>query len=178
MTLAVILGGARSGKSALALELGCRWAGQVTFVATAEPRDEEMRKRVERHRRERPSEWQLIEEPRELASLSVWQRDDLVIVDCLTLWVSNLLGAKHDEEAIVAAAERLAAVAVARRPPTVIVTNEVGLGVVPTTPLGRQFRDLLGRVNGVLVARADTALFVVAGRALRLEPIAVEEMLA
>ena len=178
MTLVVILGGARSGKSALALELGRRWPGQVTFVATAEARDEDMRKRVERHRRERPSEWELVEEPRELGSLPVWRRDDLVVVDCLTLWVSNLLEAKRDQEAIAAQAEELAAVVVARRSPTVIVSNEVGLGVVPATPLGRQFRDLLGTVNGVFVARADNALFLVAGRALRLESIAVEEILA
>lgn len=178
MTLVVILGGARSGKSALALELGRRWPGQVTFVATAEPRDEEMRARIERHRRERPTGWDLVEEPRELGSLSVWRGDDLVVVDCLTLWVSNLLEAKQDEDAIVAKAEELAAVVVARRSPTVIVSNEVGFGVVPATPLGRQFRDLLGTVNRIFVARADTALFLVAGRALRLEPITVGEILA
>jgi adenosylcobinamide kinase / adenosylcobinamide-phosphate guanylyltransferase len=177
VTFLVVLGGARSGKSALALELGRRWSGPVSFVATAEIRDEEMRERVERHRRERPSSWQLVEEPRRLASLHVWRSDDLIVVDCVTLWVSNLLEAAQDDETIVAQARDLASVAVGRRSPTVVVSNEVGLGVVPATALGRRFRDLLGAVNRVLVARADRTLFVVAGHAVRLEPVALAEIL-
>jgi adenosyl cobinamide kinase/adenosyl cobinamide phosphate guanylyltransferase len=177
MTLVVLVGGARSGKSALAVDLGRRWAGSVTFVATGEPRDEEMRERIERHRRARPSDWRLVEEPRALAPLPVWRGNDLVILDCLTLWVANLLEAEHDEETIVGASRELAALALARSAPTVVVSNEVGLGVVPATPLGRQFQDLLGAVNRVFAERAAQTLFVVAGRALRLEPVSVEEIL-
>lgn len=177
MTLVVLLGGARGGKSALAVELGRRWPGAVTFVATGEARDEEMRERIERHRRARPANWQLVEEPRELASLPVWRANDLVILDCLTLWIANLLEAERDEETILGAARELAALALARNAPTVVVSNEVGLGVVPATPLGRQFQDLLGAVNRVFAERADRALFVVAGRALSLEPVSVEEIL-
>jgi adenosylcobinamide kinase/adenosylcobinamide-phosphate guanylyltransferase len=178
MTLVVVLGGARSGKSTLAVELGRRWSGPVTFVATAEARDEEMRRRVERHRCERPSGWGLVEEPRDVAELAVWQQDDLVIVDCLTLWVSNLLGSGHDDEAITAAARQLAALVGERRTPVIVISNEVGLGVVPATELGRQFRDLLGAVNRVFAARADSTLFVFAGHPVRLEAIRVEEILA
>lgn len=177
MTLVLVLGGARSGKSALALKLGKRWSGPVTFVATAEAHDEEMRQRVERHRRERPSEWGLVEEPRDLAPLPVWRQDGLVIVDCLTLWVSNLLGSAHDDETIIAAGRQLAELACKRPAPVIVISNEVGLGVVPATKLGRQFRDLLGAVNRDFAARAGSTLFVVAGQPLRLEPVPAEEIL-
>jgi adenosyl cobinamide kinase/adenosyl cobinamide phosphate guanylyltransferase len=177
VTLVVVLGGARSGKSALAVELGRRWSGPVTFVATAEARDEEMRDRIARHRRERPSGWGLVEEPRVLVSLPAWRRDELVVLDCLTLWVSNLIEAGRAENEILREAHALAAVIEGRRSHTVVVSNEVGLGIVPATPLGRHFRDLLGTVNRIFTERADEVLFVVAGRALRLAPISVEEIL-
>lgn len=177
MTLVVVLGGVRSGKSALAVELGKRWSGPVTFVATAEARDDEMRQRVERHRRERPRGWGLVEEPRDLAALAVWGQEALVIVDCLTLWVSNLLASARNEEAIMAAGRQLAKLVCERPAPAVVISNEVGLGVVPATRLGRQFRDLLGAVNQVFAARADSTIFLVAGQAVRLEPVSVEEIL-
>jgi adenosylcobinamide kinase / adenosylcobinamide-phosphate guanylyltransferase len=177
VTSIVLLGGARSGKSALAVELGRRWDGRVSFVASAEVRDGDMRRRVDRHRRERPADWQLVEEPLELVALPLWSSDALVIIDCLTLWVANLLEAGRDEDAIVEEARHLASALRARPAPTVVVSNEVGLGVVPATPLGRRFQDLLGRVNRVFVERADTALFVVSGRVLALEAPPFEELL-
>jgi adenosyl cobinamide kinase/adenosyl cobinamide phosphate guanylyltransferase len=178
MTLVVVLGGVRSGKSALAVEIGRRWPGPVSLIATAEVRDEEMRERIERHRRERPSHWSTVEAPRELASCAPWRSHGLVIVDCLTLWISNLIEAERDAEAIVEAARELVSIALARQAPTIVVSNEVGLGIIPATPLGRRFADLLGTVNRLFVERADPALFVVAGQALRLEPVPIEEILA
>jgi adenosyl cobinamide kinase/adenosyl cobinamide phosphate guanylyltransferase len=178
VTLVVLVGGARSGKSLLAVELGRQWAGAVGFIATAEAHDEEMRERIDRHRRERPDSWELIEEPLELRTRPLWRTGKLVIVDCLTLWVANLLEAGRDEDAIVESAEQLAATARARSSPTVVVSNEVGLGVIPATPLGRQFRDLLGSVNRVFVEQADRAFLVVAGRALPLEAMSLEDVLA
>jgi adenosylcobinamide kinase / adenosylcobinamide-phosphate guanylyltransferase len=169
VTLVLLLGGARSGKSALAVELGRRWRGPVSLVVTGEALDDEMRERIARHRRRRPPDWRVVEEPRRLASLPVWREHDLVILDCLTLWVANLLGAGEHEDAIVAAAEELASALLGRRSPTVVVSNEVGLGVHPESELGRRYRDLLGRANQIVAAAADTTLFVVAGRALRLD---------
>jgi adenosylcobinamide kinase/adenosylcobinamide-phosphate guanylyltransferase len=168
MPLIVLIGGARSGKSALALRLAAD-AEEVVFVATAEARDEEMAERIERHRRERPSEWRLVEEPIALhEALGATPSAAWVIVECLSLWVSNLLEAGWTDEAVEAEAERVAHAAASRPGSTIVVTNEVGLGVVPETPLGRRYRDLLGRVNATFAAVAAQAHFVVAGQALPL----------
>jgi adenosyl cobinamide kinase/adenosyl cobinamide phosphate guanylyltransferase len=169
MPLTVLLGGARSGKSALALQLA-EGAEQVVFVATAEARDEEMAQRIERHRRERPAAWRIVEEPIALrGAIEAAPPTAFLIVDCLSLWVSNLLEAGSTDDAIEVEVERAASAAADRPGPTVVVSNEVGLGVVPETPLGRRYRDLLGRVNASFAAAADQALFVVAGRALPLQ---------
>jgi adenosylcobinamide kinase / adenosylcobinamide-phosphate guanylyltransferase len=171
VTLVVLVGGARAGKSALAADLARRWAGPVAFVATAEAGDEEMRSRIERHRAERPSEWTTVEEPIRLRDALLGLDDGaLAVVDCLTLWTANLLERGDAEEEIVEEAEAVAATASARAAPVVVVTNEVGLGVVPATPSGRTYRDLLGRVNSAFVERADRAALVVAGRLLQLDP--------
>ena len=168
MPLTVLIGGARSGKSALALRLAAD-AEQVVFVATAEARDEEMAERIERHRRERPAGWRVVEEPVALReAIEAAPPAGYVVVDCLSLWVSNLLEAGWADEAVKTEAERTARAAADRPGATVVVSNEVGLGVVPATPLGRRYRDLLGRVNATFAAAADEALFVVAGRALPL----------
>jgi adenosylcobinamide kinase / adenosylcobinamide-phosphate guanylyltransferase len=169
--LVVLVGGARAGKSTLAAELAGRWEGPVAYVATAEARDEEMRARIGRHRAERPAEWTTVEEPLGLLGVLVGLDDGaLAVVDCLTLWVANLLERGDSDQAIVDEAEAVAAAARARAAPVVVVTNEVGLGVVPATPSGRAYRDLLGRVNSTFVGHADRAAFVVAGRLLPLEP--------
>jgi adenosylcobinamide kinase/adenosylcobinamide-phosphate guanylyltransferase len=164
-----LLGGARSGKSALAVELGRRHEGPVVFVATCRASDEDLAERIARHRSTRP-DWPTIEEPVELAAaVENVDRDALVIVDCLTLWVSNLMLRGDDEPAVIGAAGELAGALLDRRGPAVVVTNEVGLGVHPESELGRRYRDLLGRANQIVAAAAETTLFVVAGRALRLE---------
>ena len=179
MTLAVLLGGARSGKSRLAVEIGRRRGGDVTFVATAEPRDSEMQARVARHREERPTSWGLVEEPAELADVEALrpEREELVIVDCLTLWLSNLLELGCADDEALARAAMLAALARDRAGPVLAISNEVGLGVVPGTPLGRRFRDLLGSVNRTFVATAESAFLVVAGRPMRLPAASLEDVL-
>jgi adenosyl cobinamide kinase/adenosyl cobinamide phosphate guanylyltransferase len=168
MALTVLIGGARSGKSALALQLVAD-ADVVVFVATAEARDEEMAERIERHRRDRPSEWRVVEEPIALRwAIEAAPPSTVVIVECLSLWVSNLLEAGWADEAVEAEGEKAARAAANRPGATVVVTNEVGLGIVPETPLGRRYRDILGRVNATFAAAADEAHFVVAGRTLPL----------
>jgi adenosylcobinamide kinase/adenosylcobinamide-phosphate guanylyltransferase len=169
MALTVLLGGARSGKSALAQRLAGRWDGPVTVVATGQARDAEMAERIARHRAARPAGWETVEEPLELAAaLAACGRDTLVVVDCLTLWVSNLLEQGLTDAEVGARAGTAAAVAAGRTAPTVAVSNEVGSGIVPAEPLARRYRDLLGQVNAVWAAAADRALLLVAGRALPL----------
>jgi adenosylcobinamide kinase / adenosylcobinamide-phosphate guanylyltransferase len=167
MSLTFLLGGARSGKSALASELAARSGDAVTVIATAEARDEEMARRIELHRAERPAGWETVEEPLELeAALSRVPGDAVAVVDCLSLWAANLLERGDDVEERSAAALEVAR---SRRAATIVVSNEVGLGIVPVSELGRHYRDVLGRVNTQWADAADDALFVVAGRLLRLE---------
>jgi adenosylcobinamide kinase / adenosylcobinamide-phosphate guanylyltransferase len=166
--LTLLLGGARSGKSALAVELGCRHTGAVTFIATSPPDDDDdLAVRIARHRDERPA-WPTIEEPVDLSGALAVAGDDMAIVDCLTLWVNNLVQRGDDDESVERLAADVACLAAARRAPTVVVSNEVGLGVHPATGLGRRYRDVLGRVNQRWAAVADRALLVVAGRAVPL----------
>lgn len=169
MSLTVLLGGARSGKSTLALELAASAGAPVVFVATAEALDNEMAARVEAHRAERPPDWVTVEAPLELGSpLDVVDGEATCVVDCLTLWVSNLLLRGDEADAVTEKAASCAAQAAARPGLTIAVSNEVGLGVVPATPLGRAYRDVLGTVNRIWVDAADRAAFVVAGRLLPL----------
>ena len=154
MTLVVLVGGARSGKSTLAVERAAAEGAPVTFIATGEAGDEEMAARIALHRAERPTDWTTIEEPVDVrgAIYSV-PPGDTVIVDCLSLWVAN-----GGDGAVLAPRAGL----------TIAVTNEVGLGIVPENALARAYRDDLGRVNASWVDAADEAYFVVAGRMLRL----------
>lgn len=166
--LTVLVGGARSGKSSLAVELGLRHDGPVLFIATAEAFDDDLRARIARHREERPG-WPTVETPVELAS-AVRASDDhtLVIIDCLTVWVGNLFHHRPDADQRHATYDELVDALRARRGPTIVVSNEVGLGLHPQTALGRDYRDELGRLNQRVVAAADQALLLVAGRALAL----------
>jgi adenosylcobinamide kinase / adenosylcobinamide-phosphate guanylyltransferase len=166
-----LLGGVRSGKSGLAVELGRRHDGPVVFVATCPvlEGDDDLSTRIERHRVTRP-DWPTVEEPFELVA-AIEKVDDgaLVLVDCLTLWVSNLMLRGDDEPAVTGSAAAFAGALLDRAGDAVVVSNEVGSGVHPEGELGRRYRDLLGRVNQIVAAAADTTLLVVAGRALRLE---------
>lgn len=169
MSLSLLLGGARSGKSTLALELANRAGAPVTFVATAEGRDDEMRERIERHRAERPADWVTVEEPVELRRvLDTVDADRTLVIDCLSLWVSNLVERGWTDADVEHEAASLAALAAARPGLSIAVSNEAGLGVVPPTPLGRRWRDLLGRVNQSWARAAGDAVLVVAGRVVPL----------
>ena len=178
--LILITGGARSGKSSFAERLA-RQGGRVLFVATAEALDDDMKRRIAAHRGSRPEEWDTLEEPRNLAD-AVRDRIscdalayDTVVVDCLTMWVSNLLLA-HEEDAnvegkIVGAARELLEVWQDSGGTWIVVTNEVGLGVVPSSSLGRAYRDALGRVNSLVASRADKVYLMAAGLALDLKAL-------
>jgi adenosylcobinamide kinase/adenosylcobinamide-phosphate guanylyltransferase len=175
MPLTLLLGGARSGKSALAVRLAAGFDGPVAVVVTGEARDAEMAERIRRHRAGRPGHWRTVEAPRELeAALVAVPEAAFVVVDCLTLWVSNLLEQGLADDRVEELARAAAAVAAARAAPTVAVSNEVGSGIVPATPLARRYRDLLGQVNAVWAGAADQALLLVAGRAVPLlDPLTV-----
>jgi adenosylcobinamide kinase / adenosylcobinamide-phosphate guanylyltransferase len=164
-----LIGGARSGKSSLAIELARAWTRPVTVIATAEARDDEMAERIRVHRDERPEDWTTVEEPLELArAVAAVPEEDGLVVDCLTLWVANLLDRGRTAAEVEEASRIAAAPAGSRTGPTVVISNEVGLGVVPATELGRRYRDLLGRVNTQWASAAETSEFVVAGRRLPL----------
>jgi len=173
--LILVTGGSRSGKSSHALVLAGRHAAPRTYLATAQALDDEMRQRIAAHRRSRPPGWGLVEEPvlvpRALAAALA--EAPTVLLDCVTIWMSNLLLAdgSFDEGAAEARAEELARCARSVPGTTVIlVTNEVGSGVVPETPLGRRFRDCAGRANEVLAREADEVYFMVSGIPLRIKP--------
>lgn len=166
--LTLLVGGARSGKSDLAVQMGERHGNDVTFIATAEGLDDDMTRRIARHRAERPP-WPTIVAPLSVGdALSATPPDHLVIVDCLTLWLANALLADWTDDTVLAATAGDALIAAARRAPTVAVTNEVGLGIHPDNELGRRYRDLLGQVNRHWAGVARRSLFLVAGRALPL----------
>jgi adenosylcobinamide kinase/adenosylcobinamide-phosphate guanylyltransferase len=169
--LTVLLGGARAGKSAFAERLAAAIGAGVTYIATC-PRidgDDELESRIGRHRADRPSSWTTIEEEHDLAEALDRCGDETVIIDCLTTWVSNLQFAGLSEQDVLHSSTHAVEAATSRRGTTIVVTNEVGLGIVPVEPIVRAYRDVLGRVNQQWVAAADRALLVVAGRALVLD---------
>lgn len=174
-----VTGGARSGKSRFAERLAAEAGAPVTYLATLEPLDEEMERRIARHRADRPDEWTTVEEPRNLeAALVAIAPGDTVLLDCVSLWVSNRL-LELGEEPSIAAIEELEAsldaelaalltLAQERDGRLILVTNEVGSSVVPPTVLGRAYRDLLGRANQRAAGAASRAWLLVAGRPLEL----------
>jgi adenosylcobinamide kinase/adenosylcobinamide-phosphate guanylyltransferase len=167
----LILGGARSGKSDYAEKLAAQLGRQVLYVATAEAGDDEMAARIVAHRQARPAQWQTLEVPRGLgpALQAVTTPVEVILLDCLTLLASNLvLALEHEpptaiEQALQAELDGLLAARAVLSVPLIIVSNEVGLGLVPPYPLGRLYRDMLGRANQHLAAQADKVLFMVAG---------------
>ena len=163
----LVLGGVRAGKSAFAVARGRSVGGRVVFVATAEAGDDEMTARIARHRAERPLAWRTVEVPLALSSalIGLEGEADVVIVDCLNLWVSNMLQKRPELSDGDLQAEAAALESVATRPrfSLILVSNEVGWGVHPETELGRRFRDALGLVNQAAARAADEVVLMVAG---------------
>ncbi len=162
----LVIGGCRSGKSAHALALAEDLPGdRRLFVATCRPGDDEMQRRVARHRRERGPQWATLEEPLALAEAlrTESRRRDVILVDCLTLWISNLLADEVDEDTVRARATDLSRVLAAVSCPVLLVTNEVGAGIVPENALARLFRDCVGFANQRLAAAVDRVVWMVAG---------------
>lgn len=165
--LTLVLGGARSGKSRHAEALVEALPAPWTYIATAEAYDDEMRQRIAEHRARRPAGWQTVDAPLALPEAIRSQRAGRpILVDCLTLWLTNLILAERDTaaagEALLAACERASG-------PIVLVSNEVGLGIVPDNALARRFRDEAGRLHQALAARAERVLFMVAGLSMQVK---------
>ena len=166
--LTLVLGGARSGKSRYAEALVEAGAAEALYLATAEPLDDEMKARVAAHRARRGPCWTTLEAPLALAATLAASARPLrpVLVDCLTLWLSNLFQAGRD---VAAETDALAAVLPHLAGPAVLVANEVGLGIVPDNRLAREFRDAAGRLNREVAARCDRVVFIAAGLPLALK---------
>jgi adenosylcobinamide kinase/adenosylcobinamide-phosphate guanylyltransferase len=163
----LVLGGARSGKSRFAQSL-CAGSGRVAYIATARPEDDEMRARIARHRSDRNSHWLTIEEPLAIAdAVGRCAECDFILLDCLTLWLSNVYWTRREdsEETVRAAAsdELARFAAAASKANCIVVTNEVGCGLVPESAVGRSFRDLQGWINQEAARAADFVYHVVAG---------------
>jgi adenosylcobinamide kinase / adenosylcobinamide-phosphate guanylyltransferase len=171
----LVLGGARSGKSAYAQSLAEAYGSERLYLATAAAGDEEMAARIARHQADRGQGWTTLEEPLEIARalLTHAQPSRVVLVDCLTLWLSNLMLAGRDPApAVTALADAIGELA----GPVVLVSNEVGMGLVPDNKLGRDFRDWQGRANRELGAACDAVIFVAAGLPLQLKPAATPNL--
>jgi adenosylcobinamide kinase/adenosylcobinamide-phosphate guanylyltransferase len=163
MALVLVGGGARSGKSRWALDRARKCGGRLVYIATAEALDEEMSRRIARHRAERGSAFQTIEEPLDLARAIRSAEGDAIVVDCLTLWLSNLMHASQERtgETIAAATEKNAEV--------IVVTNEVGCGIVPENALAREFRDRAGMMNQCFADAAAEVYWMIFGQPLRVK---------
>ena len=179
--LTFILGGARSGKSSYAEKLAAQRGTRVAYVATAQAWDEEMTLRIANHQGQRPAHWQTVEAPTQVGAVlaaaeSVAGEWEVVLVDCLTLLASNVIlklpepvGIPEAEAALRVEVDALLATYAASRASWIVVSNEVGLGIVPAYPLGRVYRDALGRANQQIAALADEVLFMVAGLPMRVK---------
>ncbi len=169
----LILGGANSGKSAYALKLASEIAdgGPKTYVATATALDEEMEKKIEKHKAERAldSGWRTVEEPVQLYDDLHQDAGGVVLIDCITLWITNLLGLGRNDETINHDIEKLNDAIVANPSSVIVVSNELGLGIVPEHELSRHFRELSGRANEAIASVVDEAYLVVAGQPLRIK---------
>jgi adenosylcobinamide kinase/adenosylcobinamide-phosphate guanylyltransferase len=170
-SVTLVVGGVRSGKSRYAQQLAER-ESRVIFVATAKASDDEMQRKIDRHREERPAEWITVEEPLELAQVLTQrgQSCDVMVVDCLTIFAANLLEAEGDDrDAVDRRVEALCEALRSAGCSVVLVSNEVGSGVVPAYPLGRRYRDLLGEINQSVARVADDVVLMVAGLPLALK---------
>ena len=169
--LIFITGGARSGKSRLAEELAIKRGEPLLYIATAHGGDAEMAARIARHQERRGAAWQTVEEPCELLPLLVghdaWLK--AVLVDCITLWLNNLLFSGDSDEIVLDKVRELAAAAKALQSPLILVSNEVGMGIVPDNALARRFRDLAGEANEILAAAADEVIVMFSGLPMKIK---------
>jgi adenosylcobinamide kinase/adenosylcobinamide-phosphate guanylyltransferase len=185
--LILALGGARSGKSEFAEKHAVQLGKRVIYIATAAVRDVEMAGRVQKHKARRPASWETVEEEKNVIGvIENGRKDDVFLLDCATIWITNLLlddcssdqddvSSSAKEALILEQASRLAD-SVKNGAHLIIVSNEVGLGLVPEYPLGRFFRDIAGKVNQILASKADEVYFIVAGLPLRIKPPAGVKM--
>lgn len=166
--LILLTGGARAGKSAFAQEQAqALGGGQVSLIATAQALDEEMQTRVAKHQAQRPAGWQTLESPLEVIHSFIHSRHNTVLLDCLTLWVSNLMLAERD---VMSEIEGLLAAQAESRKTLLVVTNEVGMGIVPDNALARRYRDLLGAANRRMAQQAGEVYLLVSGIPLKIKP--------
>ena len=160
-----VTGGCRSGKSRYALHYANQHYSKKIFLATSEALDEEMARRIENHKKVRGPEWQTIEEPVEIVSkINEYEADGgVILIDCLTLWLYNLLMRWGNDLKIIDETEKL--IETIKQSPTssILVSNEVGMGIVPADPLSRRYRDLLGTMNQRIAEALDTVIFMVSG---------------
>ena len=168
--ITLVTGGARSGKSRYAESLAVKQGEPLLYIATAGFGDREMTERIARHQERRGSAWQTIEEQYDLAGVLMghdgWFK--AILVDCVTLWLTNLLLKYEDKGAVLEAVKRTVSTFNGLKTPLVLVTNEVGMGIIPDNPLGRTFCDLAGEANEILAAAADEVFVVFSGLPLRL----------
>lgn len=172
-TITLVIGGCRSGKSRYALDAANKTAGEgKIFLATSVPRDPEMEKRVVDHQAERGPDWHTVEEPVFIHEIieTASKTAPVILVDCLTLWTSNLLFKGYDEAGVIEAADRLAAALAKSTCPVFLVTNEVGYGIVPENSLARQFRDVAGIVNQKAAGAAQKVILTTAGIPVQIKP--------
>ncbi|MBF0329523.1 MAG: bifunctional adenosylcobinamide kinase/adenosylcobinamide-phosphate guanylyltransferase [Nitrospirae bacterium] len=163
-----IIGGARSGKSSFALKKASDKQGKKAYIATAQAFDAEMKERIEKHKKERSSDWECFEEPLEIAALlkNIQGRYEVILLDCLTLWLSNMMLAEKNIEDEI---ESLVSSIKGNKSSLFFVSNEVGLGIVPDNPLARRFRDLAGTLNQSIAAVADEVYFVAAAIPMKIK---------
>ncbi len=166
--LIYVTGGARSGKSRFAEGLASRAGERVTYLATAQAFDEEMATRIGRHRQDRPADWHTLEEPLDLEAVLA-SVEGVVLLDCLSQWVSNLMLRGDPDELILQAADAVIVAQAERGSPLVAVSNEVGFGIVPDNALARRYRDTLGWVNQRFAAASDEAWLLVSGLPVQLK---------
>jgi adenosylcobinamide kinase/adenosylcobinamide-phosphate guanylyltransferase len=161
----LITGGCRSGKSRFALDYANQHFSKKLYLATCEALDEEMAQRIAHHKKTRSPEWQTIEEPVEVADKikQYGDKTDVILLDCITLWLSNLLMRQKDDAEILKEISALIDTMQEKQASLIFVSNEVGLGIVPADPLSRRFRDLSGMANQRIAEAAETAIFMVSG---------------
>ena len=173
-----ITGGVRSGKSKYATKLAQNIANEVIFVATGTAKDEEMTKRIDKHKKSRPNRWRTIEETKNISSvlLEIQPPWELVIIDCLTFFVSNLLLEGVDEETILQEITEIVDIMLQVDYTTIVVSNEVGGGVVPDNELGRRFRDVIGLANQIVAESAREVYLIVSGMPVQLKENLIGEV--